>query len=160
MCTWDAGYVLLLLVETSCSSELNSFDNSSAVAKDALKSSFIDWTECNKTTRNIMKCLSQLVSISEKRNRSAKRWNEATHTACCCHNSSGSSWLRRSSYQLLKEKPTKNRETRVRITVAFRQFMWKQWALVAAASEQSRMIRLTHSLASQNQTCFQTAPRA
>lgn len=61
VCTWDAGYVLLLLVETSCSSELNSFDNSSAVARDALKSSFMDWTE-RKESRSREKA--QTVSIN------------------------------------------------------------------------------------------------
>lgn len=114
VCTWDTGYVLLL-VETSCSSELNSFDNSSAVARDALKSSFMDWTECKEAHEK--KNRRQSASTSEYTNTEAKRSSEATHKARCCHNLFGSSWrLWRSSFQLLKE-------TRVWIIVTFSQFI-------------------------------------
>lgn len=87
--TWDAGYVLLL-VETSCSSELNSLDNSSAVARDALKSSLMDWTERQDAHKKENR--GQSAPISGYTNTEANRSKETTHTACCCHNLFESSW--------------------------------------------------------------------
>lgn len=56
--------------------------------------------------------------------------------------------------QLPAPEKKRKKERRVRITVTFSQFMWNELAVVAAASEQSRMNTLTHSLASRNKTCL------
>lgn len=49
--TWDADFDSLL-EEASCIKELNSLDNSSAVARDAFRSLFMVWTVKNTHSYN------------------------------------------------------------------------------------------------------------
>lgn len=111
----------------------------------------MDWTECKKTKRK-KKSHRESASISEYKNTETKRLKQLTqHTAAItCLGAHGYDEAATTSWK----KRKKNRETRVRITVTFSQFMWNELAVVAAASEQSRMNTLTHSLVSQNQTCL------
>lgn len=73
--------MLLLVVETSCSSELNSFDNSSAVARDALKSSFMDWTAGKKTKKKRKAAESQHQLASTKTLRRKDQMKQLTQHA-------------------------------------------------------------------------------
>lgn len=99
--TWEPESVLLLLLDTSFSRELNSLDNSSAVASDAFRSSFIDWTEFKA-----QKYHKPLAS-----NHTFKHWGKKTneglvetYTTCCCQSWSENSWLWGSRLRLLENK--------------------------------------------------------
>lgn len=93
MCTWDPELVLLLLGDTSFSRELNSLDNSSAVASDAFRSSSIVWTEYkpHKYHRQAWAWDNTFIQIKE------------TYTACRCQSLCENSWLG-GSFRLLKKR--------------------------------------------------------
>lgn len=102
--TRDADSALLLLVVvTSLNRELNSLDNSSAVASDAFRSSFIVWTE--HKPQEYHRQISTGCLYHENKHTVCQKHKSGleTYTACCGQSLSENSWLWGSSALLLQK---------------------------------------------------------